>query len=466
MGAVVPGTVVSRVCRLILGVGYLVVEAANAERSASSLRYRFGAGIVWNFIGTAFLQGSVFLGNIFIARLLGADVFGVYNMVSSTLLTASGLAQFSTGITATRYVAQYRVENKEKAARTLHFLLRLAFLSGCLGTVLVALSSHWLASEVLGRPVIADHLAAGAAYVLFSVMSGYLTGALAGLEGYRALALISPVQAILHVVFLGAGAWIWGGHGAIVGLTLSSVSRWILLRWVVMREADRQEIPRHAGTLGRELNILTRFSIPASLAGLSSMPALWLSNIFLVQQPDGYKEMGLYGAAFSLRTVISIFPAIINNVASSILNYQLGIGNEDRYRQLFIVNMLISGFITVVGMTIIAVLGHWILALFGPEFTAAYAVLLLLLLSTVPQTLQDAVYQVIQSRGRMWLSLYFVALPRDVALIVLAYYLTRDYGAFGLATAFTIAWTIALLCTILIVWQLGILPRSRQRGRE
>jgi len=466
VGADVPGTVVPRVCRLISGPGFLAVGSTSATQVSSSLRYRFGTGIGWNLVGTAFLQGSVFLGNIIVARLLGAEVFGVYNIVLSTLLTASGLAQFSTGITATRYVAQYRAKDKEKVAGILCFLLRLSFISGCLGTVLVALASNWLADNVLGRTGIAEYFVVSAAYILFSVMSGYLTGALAGLEGYRSLALISPIQGVLHITLLGVGAWVWGGYGAVIGLTLSSALRWILLRWVLLREADKHQIPWRGAKGRNEHNMLTRFSIPASLAGLSSMPALWLSNVFLIQQPGGYKEMGLYGAAFSLRTLIIIFPVILNNVTSSILNFQLGVGNDERYRKLFKANLLISVFIAILGMAVIIISGRWILGLFGAEFQAGYPILFLLVLSTVPETLQNAIYQVIQSRGRMWLSLYGVAIPRDVTLIGMAYYFTRDYGASGLATAYTIAWTIALLCTIVIVWNLGIVRRSRRRGQE
>jgi len=387
-------------------------------------------------------------------------------MVLSTLLTVTGLAQFSAGITATRYVAQYRETDKEKAARILLFLLRLTFLSGCLGVILLALSSNWLAVNVLGRFEIEDYLLLGAAYVLFSVMSGYLTGAIAGLEGYRSLAFVSPIQGVIHVALCGVSAWFWGGHGAVIGLTLSSVSRWILLSWVLLKEADKYQIPWRGARARNECNLLTRFSIPATLAGLSSTPALWFSNTFLVQQADGYKEMGLYGVAFSLRTLIIIFPVIINNVTSSFLNYQLGIGNNEGYRKLFKANIMISGAIAILGIVFIIIFGRWILGFFGAEFQVGYPILFILILSTFPETLQIAIYQLIRSRGRMWLSLYGVAIPRDVALLIMAYHFTHDYGALGLATAYTIAWAIALFCTIMIVWNLGVVPRSRQRGQE
>jgi O-antigen/teichoic acid export membrane protein len=425
-----------------------------------SLRYRFRMAIGWNLVSTAFLQGSVLLGNIVIARFLGPEIFGTYNIVLSTLLTVSGLAQFATGFTATRYVAQYRSTDKDKVARILLFLSRVSMLSGLLGMVFTLLGANWLAVNIFDRSELADDLMLSAAYVLFSVMSGYLTGAIAGLEGYRSLAWVSPFQGVLHIALCGAGAWIGGATGALVGLTLSSVSRWILLNWTMRREADKQQIPLR-GMQGRaEHHLLTRFAIPATLAGLSSVPALWISNVFLVQQDNGYRELGLYGAAFSLRSLVVIFPAIINNVASSLLNHELGTANEVRYRKLYKANILVTGIIAVAGIAFFLLFGHWILGIFGAEFRAGYPVLVMLLLSTAPETLQLAVYQVIQSRGHMWPSLYGIALPRDVSLIAMAYYLTPLHGSFGLALAYTCAWTIAFFCTAAIVWNLPVIRRD------
>ena len=430
------------------------VPDAKPSQLEVHLRDRFRAAIGWNLISTAFLQGSVLLGNIVVARLLGPEPFGAYNIVLSTLLTVSGLAQFSTGFTATRYVAQYRSTDKDKAARILRFLSRLSILTGLLGMAFTLVASKWVAINIFGRSSLADDLMLSAAYVFFSVMAGYLTGAIAGLEGYRSLAWVSPIQGVLHIGLCGAGAWMGGATGALIGLTLSSMSRWTLLSWVLRKECSRQQIPLHGIAEGAERHVLTRFVAPATLAGLSSMPALWISNVFLVQQDDGYKQLGLYGAAFTLRSLVVIFPAIINNVASSLLNYELGTANQSRYRRLFRANILVTGLITASGIAFLVVFGHWLLGLFGAGFTAGYPVLLVLLVSTLPETLQLSIYQVIASRGHMWLSLYGIALPRDVSLIVMAYYLTSLHGSFGLAVAYTLAWTIALFCTAAIVWKL------------
>src|ERR1700758_2943204 len=73
-----------------------------------TLRGRFQRGISWNITGAILNNGANFLTNIAIANLLGREIFGQYGMLQSTLMTFVGIAQAAGGITATKYVAEFR----------------------------------------------------------------------------------------------------------------------------------------------------------------------------------------------------------------------------------------------------------------------------------------------------------------------------------------------------------------------
>jgi O-antigen/teichoic acid export membrane protein len=88
-------------------------------------------------------------------------------------------------------------------------------------------------------------------------------------------------------------------------------------------------------------------------------------------------------------------------------------------------------------------LGPWLLTVFGRGFVEGYPVLALLMLSTIPEAVGAATYQVVQAEARIWLSLFAIVLPRDAALAILSYVLSPSYGALGLAAAYTLAWTLA-----------------------
>ncbi len=422
---------------------------------SDSLRSRYRRGISWNVLGAVFSQGSTFLANVLIANLLGREVFGEFGMVQSTVLTLSSIAQVATGITATKYVAEFRSTDKERAGRILGFCWLMTLATGVLATVSLVAGAPWLAKHMLNAPHLAAGIAISAGFVLFSVMNGYQVGALSGLESYRAIAISGAATGLAHLLICVLGSWMFGLEGALAAVAISAMGRWALFGWVIRREAACQGIKSSRQGLSSERRIFLSFALPAALGGLSTLPALWLANTFLVQQPGGYSEMGLYSAANNLRTLILFLPLLLNNVGTSLLNNQRGIGNEYQYRRLFWANTKATAGSVVVASFAVALAGAWLMRLFGKDFMDGYLVLLVLTISTIPEGLALALYQIVQSRAKMWLSLLAIAIPRDVLLVVCSYELTSMYGATGLALAYAIAWTTTLGIVVALVYRIG-----------
>jgi O-antigen/teichoic acid export membrane protein len=96
------------------------------------------------------------------------------------------------------------------------------------------------------------------------------------------------------------------------------------------------------------------------------------------------------------------------------------------------------------------------LSVFGEQFTGAADVLMTLMVSAGLEAAAVAIYQIVQSKGRMWLSFFTVSLPRDVLLVTLAWWLVPQFGALGLATASAASWLVCLGVIACIAWQLGL----------
>ena len=424
--------------------------------SAGNLQARFQTGIAYNTLGAVFNQGSTFAVNIIVANLLGRRIFGEYAMIQSTLATLALIAQFAAGYTATKYVAEFRSTNPQRAGRIIGMLFAFsASLAGIAALALFAISG-WLAGSVLKAPGIGSALAIGSGVLLFAVLNGLLMGVLAGLESYRALARALVGSGLAYLFVCSGLAW-WGGlNGAVAGLAVSGLLQFILLAGAVRKECSLQGISiRYAG-ITQERSILLRFALPGALSGFTTMPALWLASTFLVRQPNGYSQMAIYSASFSLMTAVLFLPNIANNVGMSLINHHKGAGRESEYQWTFWVNLAVSGAIVILGTCFLALLGPTLLRLFGKDFTDGYPVLLILLLATIVQGLAAAMYQVIQSQSRMWLSFLVVALPRDMLVVVLAYLLIPAHGARGFAWAYAASWTIALLAIASIVFRIGL----------
>jgi len=425
------------------------------------LRARMLRGVSWNVFGAVFTQGSVFLSNIIIANLVGRDVFGEYGMIQSTLLAFGGVAQVATGITATKYVAEFRVLDKERTGRILGLCSAVTLVTGAVATLALLLGAPWLASSLLKSPHLAPGIMIAAGFVLLTVINGYQVGALAGLENYRAIARSGAIQGVFHLAACGLFTYLWGLEGALAGLVASAFARWWLFHTMLRTAAREQEVPITYRRIWTERGIIFRFALPAAISGLSAMPALWLANTFLVRQPGGFSQMGLYSAAGTLRTVVLFLPLLLNNVGTSLLNNQRGLGDAVRYRKVFWYNLAATAAVALAAAVFVAVSGPWLLRLFGKEFAGGTAVLAILMLSTIPESLAIAGAQVVQSQEKMWLSFFLIALPRDVCIVALAYRFAPLYGAAGLAWSYTASWVLTLVTVFFLVAFIGLDTKAR-----
>jgi O-antigen/teichoic acid export membrane protein len=411
---------------------------------ASGLATRLRTGLTWNLIAAVFTQGATFAVNIAIANLLGRQIFGEYAMIQSTVLTLATVAQLATGYTATKYVAEFRVRDPERAGSILGLCSIVSAAAAGVAALALAAAAPWLAAAVLHAPHLTAGLGLASVVVFFTAMNGYQIGALAGLESYRALAVAGAIGGVGSAAICTVAAWSAGLNGALAGLGLGAFCQWVVLRRWLAIEAARHGIAigRHSGPW-RDMAILWKFALPATLSGFVSLPALWLASTFLVRQPGGYEQMALYVAASNFRTLVLFVPNVINNVGMSLLNNQKGSSDDRRYRKVFWTNLGLTAGAVVTGATAVVLLGPWLLTVFGRGFVEGYPVLALLMLSTIPEAVGAATYQVVQAEARIWLSLFAIVLPRDAALAILSYVLSPSYGALGLAAAYTLAWTLA-----------------------
>ncbi len=410
---------------------------------------------MFSLLAAIFNSGSTFLVNILVANLLGRQVFGEFAVVQSTLLTFANVASLGTGFTATKHVAEFRSVDKLRTGRIMGLCSVASLGMGGLATVTLVASSSWLAGSVLKASHLSTGLILASAVAFFGVNNFYQTGALAGLESYASIAKSGLIAGTTNFIACSTGAFVCGREGALAGLAAGAGIQWLALRHFLRQECVTHGITVDYHGMVVESGVLFKFALPAALGGLSFMPALWLSNTFLVRQPGGYAQVALYAASSNLRVLVLFLPQLLNNVGMSLLNNAKGAGDPKRYRRIFWGNFLVTTLATLLGAAGTGFLGPALLGLFGREFGAGYPVLLVLMASTLIESLMLATYQIIQSQGRMWLSLFAVALPRDITIALLAYLLAPGHGALGLALAYTSGWGLALVATIVVVSLIG-----------
>lgn len=434
----------------------------NNNIHATSMRSRLQAGFSWSLAGAVFNSGCTLALNIIVARIVGKEVFGEFGMVQNTMATLAGIAQLSTGYTANKYVAEFRSVDKDKVGRIIGLCSVISTVTAILAVTVLFVGAPFLATVMFQAPHLSPSLMIATGMVFFAVMNGYQTGALAGMESYGPLAKALFITGSLNIGVCSIGAWLYGLNGIVAALGVSSLCQWLIHRHILKMESSIQDITIYSDlqSILQEKVILVKFLLPAAISGFVTMPALWLANTFLVRQPAGFSQMALFSAAGSLRALVLFLPLILNKVSMSLLNNQKGLDDDRLYRKVFWSNLIGTAGLVFAGTIVVAFLGPWLLSAYGKDFGEAYPVLIVILLAGAFEGITQASYQIIQSREKLWLSLWTIALPRDGAIVVLAYFLTPHYGAIGLAWAYAAAWLFALVVVNILTYRIGLAPNG------
>jgi O-antigen/teichoic acid export membrane protein len=301
----------------------------------------------------------------------------------------------------------------------------------------------------------------GAVFLLFSSINGYQTGALSGLEAYGSLAKAGIVSGILAVFAISLGSLLGGLNGTLIGLSISAFVRCAVHFFLLVKESRQQQIrPVYKGSLLQEKSIIYKFALPAAIAGYYSIPMIWLANSILVRQPGGYGEMGLFSAANNLRILILFLPNVINSVGLSILNNEKGKRDITQFNRVFKSNVIFIFIVSLCCVLVIGIFGRTILQFFGKEFIAGHFILWFLVCSSLFESISIALYQYIQAHSKIWLSFFYISVPREAFFVLVAYYLVKTFGGEGLGAAYLGASILGVILHISLVF---ILHRKESR---
>jgi acetyltransferase-like isoleucine patch superfamily enzyme/O-antigen/teichoic acid export membrane protein len=422
----------------------------------SPLISRLLTGTFWNGLGLALNQGGAFLGSVVVARLLGQIAFGQYAIVLGTLMSVAVLAQTGLAFAATKYIAEFRTIDPARTGRILGLCSVLGPTLAAIFALSMVLAAPWVARPVLGSRNLAAPLAVGAVFVIFYAANSYQIGALTGLERYRALVAPAAICTLLSIAGVATGAKYGGVTGAIAGLSLATAIRWYLHQRTLKTQFQKAGIAVSSQGIWQELPLLYGFAIPAALSGYLMIPPLWLTNAWLVREPDGYAHLAHYAAAQTLRLMVMYVPLLMNSVGLSVLN-NVRRGNAGHsYASVHRMNRIALTGSTAVAALVVAACGHSILRMFGSAFAgSANAVLWILLASAVVESASLGYFQAVQAAGRMWLALVAIAIPWQAAFIASAYFLIPRFAAAGLAGAYLTGMSVALMATAITAAWIG-----------
>jgi O-antigen/teichoic acid export membrane protein len=408
----------------------------------SPIGYRLAKGVFWSMAGAMISRGLMLVASIVVARMLGIEVYGEYGMIRSTVGMFGIFAGFGLGLTATKHVAEFRDSVPQRAGRIIGMAGLFAMLAGGLMALGLFVFAPWLAEHTINAPHLAGVLRIGAVILFINALNGAQTGALSGFEAFKAIAQVNFFVGLISFPVLICGAWFGGLTGAVWALAINFAFNWLLNHIALRKEARRHNVPFTFRNCSREWPILWKFSLPAVMSSSLVGPVNWACGALLVNQYDGYAQMGIYSAANQWRVAILFLPAMLGQVVLPILSNLNAESSGKQYRKVLILNILLNTGIALAVVFPLVLLARYIMSSYGPGFEDGTGVLRFLSFSAVLAAGTSVIGHAIASKDRMWMGFTFNALWAIALFTMTSLFLFKGYGALGLAYATLIAYAL------------------------
>lgn len=402
---------------------------------------RIAQGTFWAFSGTASAKFLILLAGIICARILGKDGYGQLGIVRSTVNLFVSLGSAAMGITAAKYIAQYKNTDKKKAADISVITRLFASITGILATAAILILADVLAKGALHAPTLVSEIRIGAILLFVTILNGAQNGILSGFEDFKSIARNTFIASVAEGTLMIVGAWIYGVFGAVLGFGLGYVVLYFCNRLSIQSDFKRYTIKPDIKKIQlRDFRVLYRFSLPAALSGILVMPAYWVVRMLIVRY-NGFGELGVYEAAEQWRIIILFIPGTLSQIVLPILSNVLEEGSKNSFWKIIWINIALNAFISFILSLLVLLCGSWLMALNGKDFVGSNTITFLAF-STVFSSIATIVGNAITSKERVWEGLGFNFFWALLFIGLSWFGLSKGYASEGVA--------VALLTTYLI----------------
>jgi O-antigen/teichoic acid export membrane protein len=373
-----------------------------------SVRDRLAGAVMWSVVAMGISNAAGLATGVVLARLLGREGYGEVGVIVASCSLFAQLGGLGLGLTATKYSAQMRSVDTASVGRFLGGILLLASLSSLVAGLLVAIFAPQLA-HVLNRSGLVNPLRLAGLVLCLQGIDSVQGAILAGYEAFAALARVMLLRVLVNVPATIIGAYAYGLNGVVGAMAVTSVFTVGVNRAALKSIFSRAGITiRYVVDLGM-LRPLWEFTLPAFLTTIVTLVSTWGVNAVLVNQPDGYFQMGLFNAANQWRALGTFIPSVFNQATFSI-NSNLFATNRGSYHRSVVGNLVVQGTVAAIVVILLSVLAPYLMRLYGSQFQGAADVLVLLALGWFLVTPTGVFWSAAVSRDQAWSNLLLIAI--------------------------------------------------------
>jgi O-antigen/teichoic acid export membrane protein len=412
-----------------------------------------------NLVGMA-ARSSRALVTLFVTRVAGPGVFGLFTLALAVVDIVGRLALFGMDKSVLKFVPESRERGEEGRYQTVAASLWIGIGLGTATTLAVVVLAPWIAGRWLGEPALALPLRVVALSVLPTTLASLLLAATKALKIMSYDAFVTGMLMPLALLLLSVPI-VWAGDDLMVlvlAWTGSCVAALVVSAWFFRRHFSLRRALGRPG--GEALRRMAAFSTPLGLHDFVQFFGMKL-ELFILAAFVTPVDLGVYALASELANVVRKFRQVFDSILIPLMSEAHDLRDTARleaHMARVVRWVLVLG---VLWLGALALFPRSILGVFGPGFAAGAAVAVMLtsaqLLNAATGLLDTAM--LVSGRPRINLQNMSLVLVVQTGLNL---WLIPNWGLIGAACAALAAY--ALVSVVRVVqtsWILRLRPLDR-----
>ena len=412
-------------------------------------------GSLWLTIGSVVSRIFMALGFIFLARELDPDNYGKFGILKSTIDSFLIFATAGLGITATKFIAEFK-DKKELLSSILGIIFLSASFSGLMVTVAVIFFADEIAENFLKAPDLTFGLKVCAITLFFASYNAIQLGAFLGFEDYKGQMRVSIIQGLSIGILISVGGFFFGFNGAIFGMLFAMITTVFYSSLTLRKILLKHSIFLSLKNWRKEAKNVARFCIPVVLSSVITSPILWLMNSMLARTSSGFQELGVYNAVYIFPSLILLLNSMIGNALLPIILRMSSSLSIQQERFNYLINWIISIFLVL----FLSSFPEIVSLILGDKYSVdtIYKILIFSLASSLLISHRQGIARNLVKKNKMLLSVFSMGQWSLTSVIIFYYF--RDEGALGLAVSIFIGYAINTLIFVPFFIKKGLAPKN------
>lgn len=432
--------------------GFSIAKIKEHLVSSSGLK-SFASNSLWSVLGAFFSKGLNFISISLIAKLLGPEIFGEYNVVQTTIGLFGSVSGLGLGLAATKLIAEWKRKDNTKTGDIIGTFYAMSLMISWAVFLIFFLSSGWVAESFFNNSSLKIYFQITAFIVVFDSLNGVQNGIMTGFESFKKMTIINMVIGILSAPILLLGAYLNGLLGVTIALLFTRFINVFIYRFILQKEFLNFNIKSKIVFNKEVVKSILGISIPSFLSGLTTSPVNWFATSLFVHQPGGYQSLGVYNAANQLRTLVLFLPDSAGRVAMPMMASAYGHGDLKKFKSTVLITFLSNLVMSIIPALFILLFGGLFQQFLGVQYQLTTELIVVVLATGVLIALTNAVGYVFICSNWVWCDFY-LRIVWGITLVLLISFYGRFNGALGYSLSFTGAYMIYFLIQLIVTMKI------------